>query len=110
MVMVGVTVAVGLGVVSYSMGLFGNLSQLAQITITSLDINAASDQVTVEFKNAGGQAATLDKVAVTIDGTTYSKDLSNSIGASTTASVTIDADWGDNDPDFEAGNSYTLIW
>ena len=110
MIMVGVAVAVGLGVASYTMGLFGNLSKSAQVTVSSISVDAALDEVTIELENRGGLAVTLDRVEVIIDSTTYSSSPNESVGASSTTSVTIDdLDDGDgNSPDFVSGKTYTF--
>ncbi|GIU70883.1 MAG: hypothetical protein KatS3mg003_0362 [Candidatus Nitrosocaldaceae archaeon] len=109
MVMVGVAVAVGLGVASYSMGLFSNLSKSAQISVTGVDIDATTDEVTFTIENKGGLATTLSEVEVTIDGTTYSAEPGTSIGASSSTDVTVDdLTDGSNEVDFTSGMSYTF--
>ncbi|RMF32349.1 MAG: type IV pilin [Candidatus Nitrosothermus koennekii] len=110
MIMVGVAVAVGLGVASYTMGLFGNLARSAQISVTSVDIDADDDEVTFTIENKGGLTATLDKVEVTIDGTIYSAEPGESIGASASVDITVDnlQDSNDTVVDFESGKSYTF--
>ncbi len=110
MVMVGVAVAVGLGVASYSMGLFSNLSKTAQVSITSIEINSTSDSVTIKLDNRGGLSATLNKVEVTIGSTLYTSSPNTNIGASSSATVTItDLDDGNNNsPNFASGKTYTF--
>ncbi len=110
MVMVGVAVAVGLGVASYSMGLFGNLSKSAQISITSVDVDATDDEVTFELDNRGGLSTTLDTVEVTIGSTTYSASPGAGIGASSSFNVTVDnlQDEDNNAVDFTSGKTYTF--
>ncbi|RMF31373.1 MAG: type IV pilin [Candidatus Nitrosothermus koennekii] len=110
MIMVGVTVAVGLGVASYTIGLFGNLSRSAQISVISVDIDATKNEVTFELDNRGGQSVALDKVEVNIGSITYSSTPNKSIGASSTTIITINdlGDESDNSPDFMNGKMYTF--
>ena len=112
MIMVGVAVAVGLGVASYTMGLFGSFSKSAQVSLVSVDVLGTGDDEVVTFviKNDGAVGVKLTRVETTIGANFYSADLddNNSIGPSSEATIVINNNDWDNDPAFEEGKTYTF--
>lgn len=117
MIMIGVAVTVGLGVASYTMGLFGNLSKSAQLSLVSVDVRGTGDDedVTFTIDNKGSSAAKLNRVETIIGSTVYYVDRNDSIGASSQQTITIDdGEWKDasnnnkKDPAFEEGKTYTF--
>ncbi|MEM2855729.1 MAG: type IV pilin [Candidatus Nitrosocaldaceae archaeon] len=104
MIMVGVTVAVGLGVASYTMGLFGNLSKSANIKIISTDLVASSRQLSLTLDNSGGATVQLTKVTTVIGTNSYSATSTLSIGPSSSASTTLTF----SSATFTAGKTYTF--
>lgn len=104
MIMVGVTVAVGLAVASYTMGLFGNLSKTANIKITSTDLVASTKQLSLTLDNSGGAAVQLTKVTTVIGSTSYSATSTLSIGPSSSATTTLTF----STATFTAGKTYTF--
>jgi flagellin-like protein len=104
MIMIGVTVAVGLGVASYTMGLFGNLSKTAQVKIISTDLVASSKQLTLTLENSGGATVILNNVKVTIGSNLYTASPNTTIGPSSSATATATF----STATFTAGKSYTF--
>ncbi len=110
MIMIGVTIAVGLGVASYTMGLFSNISKTSQVSVNSISINAANDQVTINLINKGGTPATLTSVEVIIGTSTYSASPNHTIGASSSSSVTtvLKLNGSGANANFLSGTTYTF--
>ncbi len=104
MIMIGVTVAVGLGVASYTMGLFGNLSKTAQVKVISTDLVTSSKQLTLTLQNDGGAAIALKNVKVTIGSNLYTVSPNTTINPSASATATATF----SSATFTAGQSYTF--
>ncbi len=104
MIMIGVTIAVGLGVASYSMGLFSNLSKVAQVKVSSTDLVASTKVLSVTLQNDGGAAVRLNNIKVTIGSTLYTQSPNTTINPA--SSVTVTSTF--SAATFNAGQSYTF--
>ena len=55
---------ISLGLASYTMGLFTDLSKSAYVSVTSIDIDPINDKVIIQLNNNGGTPVTLEEVEI----------------------------------------------
>lgn len=116
-ILVAVAVVIAAALAGFSSSLFGSYSQSAQIAVRSINLNAATEDGSMDIVNRGGSAEMITKVSVTNfgvadDPTAGTGDIQNGLGApviDANSDATIDFTGIDEGPNtLTAGQTVTV--